>query len=201
MTEMSPPFSKVILYSVQFEKELGDAVVDKIARAVVEEPVLGLTPEEEYAAISEDLRSGAQLTASLSGPDGQQHGEGEFRDFLRRVLARLDAMRPWPVLPFRPLDVSRWEDFAHAQPIARIGFGYVDIQARLHRGFSRAGDPEREVLVLQLKSGDEIALVSPWWPASNDTALLRRDPGRRPQDVLAAFLDATPFTADDVTPL
>jgi hypothetical protein len=197
MTEPWLGTSNTVLYSLQRDQELNDAVVTRIARAVLEEPLWDLTPEQEYAALAEALRSDAQLTGLMPG----RHNEEEYRDFLRRLLARLDAMRPWPEPPFRPLGISHWDSFAQAQLIARLGLDNLKIQERLRRGFSKVEDPDREVLMLRLTSGDEIALVNPWWPGSTDTAVLQGDPGRRPQQVLAAFLDATPFTADEVTPL
>lgn len=195
MTELWQGTSNTVLYSIQAEPELGDAVVARIARALLEQPLSDLTPEQEYAALAEALRSGAQLTEFMPG----RHSEERYRDFLRRLLARLDAMRPWPEPPFRPLDMSHWDGFAGAQPVARLSSDYLNIQERLHRAFTKAGD--QEVLMLRLKSGDEVALVNPWWPENNDTAVLRRDPGRSPEQVLAAFLDATPFSSDEITPL
>jgi len=195
MTQQWQGTSNTVLYSIQGEPELDDAVVTRIARALVEQPLRDLTPEQEYADLAEALRSSAQLTELMPG----RHSEERYRDFLRRLLARLDAMRPWAEPPFRPLDMSHWDGFAGAQPMARLSADYLKVQELLHRAFTRAGD--QEVLMLQLRSGDEVALVNPWWPESSDTAVLQRDPGRSPQQVLAAFLDATPFTSDEITPL
>lgn len=194
MTELWQGTSNTVLYSIQAEPELNDAVVARIARALLEHPLSDLTPEQEYAGLAEALQSGAQLTEFMPG----RHSEEQYRDFLRRLLTRLDALRPWPEPPFRPLDMSHWDSFAGAQPMARLSSDYLNIQERLHRAFTKTGD--QEVLMLRLKSGDEVALVNPWWPESSDTAILHRDPGRNPEQVLAAFLDATPFTSDEITP-
>lgn len=81
-----------VLYSVQFAQELNDAQVDRIARWLLGQPLWELTQQQEYDALAEALRSDAQLTKLIPEP----HTENAYRDFLRRVLARLDQARPWP---------------------------------------------------------------------------------------------------------
>lgn len=203
-----------ILYSVQFERELDDAVVARIARAVLAEPLWDLTPQQEYGALTEALQSGARLTEFI--PD--RHAEEAYRDFLRRLLARLDDTRPWPEPPFLRLSMSRWESFTDARPIARIGLRRTKVQERLSRVFlkvegenleavqerlrrvlGKAEGESLEVLMLRLRSGDEVALVTPPWPAREDTVILQRDHARTPEQVRAEFINDTRFTADEVT--
>lgn len=81
-----------VLYSVQFARELDDTVVDRIARWLLGEPLWDLTQQQEYDALAEALRSDAQLTEFIP----EAHTEEAYRDFLRRLLARLDEARPWP---------------------------------------------------------------------------------------------------------
>jgi len=197
MAETWRSASNAVLYSVQFKRELDDAVVDRIARAVLKEPLWHLTPQQEYEALAEALQSDAQLTELI--PD--KHSEDAYRAFLRRLLARLDEARPWPELPFQELSTSRWESFASARPIGRISLGSMNMQERLHRGLAKIDDTDRQILMLRLRSGDEIALVTPWWPGSSDTALLQADAARSPEQVIAEFMNCTGLDAGDVRPL
>jgi hypothetical protein len=81
-----------VLYSVQFAQELDGAEVDRIARWLLGRPLWDLTQQQEYDALAQALRSDAQLTELI--PD--RHTEEAYRDFLHRLLARLDEARPWP---------------------------------------------------------------------------------------------------------
>jgi hypothetical protein len=188
-----------VLYSVQFAQELDGARVDWIAHSLLSRPLWDLTRQQEYDALAEALRSDAQLTEFI--PD--RHTEEAYRDFLRRLLARLDAARPWPELPFQELSMSHWADFAEATAAARIGLSVKNIHERLHRFPARltVAGTEREVLMLRLRSGDEVALVTPWWPGSADTVILQRGRASSAEQVIAEFIACTGFTADEVRPL
>jgi hypothetical protein len=37
-----------ILYTVQFDRDLDDEIIDRVAHMLVEQPLRGLTPEQEY---------------------------------------------------------------------------------------------------------------------------------------------------------
>ncbi|MQA86274.1 MAG: hypothetical protein GEV03_16975 [Streptosporangiales bacterium] len=194
-----------LLYAVKFERR-DDALVDRMARGLVEEPLRELTLEDEYQAIVEALASSATLSDVIGMPDWVRTapGEEEFRDFLRRLRDRLDAMRPWPTPPHRELDESRWPaEYAHARVVGRIKMRYVDAQGKVNYVFFSVqdGDLKRWVLILRLRSGDEVALVAPWWPDSKHVAVLSRDPDRPPSEVLAALFDGTRFTSEDVEPV
>jgi hypothetical protein len=81
-----------VLYSVQFARELDGAEVDRIAHWLLGQPLWAFTQQQKYDALADALRSDAQLTRLI--PD--RHTEEAYRDFLRRLLARLDEARPWP---------------------------------------------------------------------------------------------------------
>ena len=188
--------TNVVLYSVQFDRELGDPVAAQDGAVLARKHAVGLTPQAAYDALAQASRSAAPLTGDIP----QSHSDQEFREFLRRLLGRLDTLRPWPDLPYRRLDASRWADFAAARPIGRIGMGYVRAQERLRRIFDRLDDGNsREVLLLRLRSGDEVALVGA--PQAAEVTVLQRASDRPAAQVLAEFVNATGFTADEVTPL
>jgi hypothetical protein len=190
--------SDSILESVQLEKELGNTEAMRLGREIVRRPLRYLTTEEEYAAIAEALRTDADLSERIPSP----HGEQEYRDFLRRLLNCLDALRPWPELPFRPVDVSGWHDFNDARLTARIKLSVIGVERQLGRAFRHTDGVQNRILGLRLNSGTEVVLVDKWWaPGSKDVALLQRDPRQPPAQVIAEFRDATGLTGDQVVPL
>jgi hypothetical protein len=188
-----------VLYSVQFAQDLDAAQVDRIARWLLRQPLWALTQQQEYDALADALRSDAQLTELI--PD--RHTEETYRDFLRRLLARLDEARPWPELPFQMLGVSHWVNFTGARAVARIGLSVKQIQERLHRNMARltVAGTERRVLMLRLRSGDEVALVTPWWPGRADTVVLQGGHANSAEQVIAEFIHCAGFDADEVRPL
>lgn len=190
-----------LLYTVKFE-DLDDTLVDRRARALIEEPLVDLTAADEYQAIVEALQSSVRLTRVIELPNGgrDRHSEQGFRDFLGRLLARMDTLRPWPEAPHRPLDDSRWHSAGSMWVVGRILMDYVDAQRRLNYVFRAGVHDDRKVhlLILRLRLGNEVALVAPWWPDSKHVAVLSRDPHRTSSEVLAAFLDGTRFTPDEV---
>jgi hypothetical protein len=188
-----------VLYCVQFARELDGAEVDRIAHWLLGQPLWDLTQQQEYDALADALRSDAQLTKFIPEP----HTEEAYRDFLRRVLARLDEARPWPELPFQELSISHWGNFAEARAAARITLSLKTVQERLHKFMARLTIEgiDREVLMLRLRSGDEVALVTPWWPGSTDTVVLKRANAGSAERLVAEFIKHTGFAADEVTPL
>lgn len=185
-----------ILYTVQFERQLDEEAIDRVAHTLIERPLLGLTPEQEYDALVAALRSDEPLTGDIPQP----HSEAAVGGFLAGVANRMDGLRPWPEPPFIQLNISEWDRFASARPIARVHVWYIQAQERLRRGFDQV-ETGRDVLLLRLPSGAEVALVTPWWAGSDDLALLQNTPGRPPQQVIDEFRKATGFGADEITPL
>lgn len=193
-----------LLYAIKSDRR-DDPMVETRARALIEQPLREFSVEEEYQGLVEALASDATLSevVRISGTRSAP-GEEEFRDFLRRVVNRLDAMRPWPTPPHRKLSDSLWPaEYANARLVGRITMRYVTAEDKVHYMFGSVqdGDVKRQVLILRLRSGDEVALVTPWWPDSKHVAVLSRDPSRPPSEVLAALFDGTRFTPDDVEPV
>lgn len=185
-----------ILYGVQFERTLDDEAVDRIARALVQEPILYLPPEQEYELLATALRSGELLTGGIPQP----HSEDAVRVFLGKVVRRLDALRPWPELPFLPIPPERRPDFGSARPIARVQVPPFEVQGRLRTMFHRLEDGH-DILLLRLRSGAEVGLITPWWTACDDAALVQNTPGVPAEQVIEEFRTATGFGPHQVTPL
>ncbi|MGW7379115.1 hypothetical protein [Streptomyces sp. NPDC054794] len=186
-----------ILYCLQFSKELGDEEVERIARMILEQPFYDLTTEQEYEGIA------AALAAEAWEDDlsWQPHGEPAIRDFLRRLLEHLDALRPWQEPPLRPLGFGRWEEFKDGVLLARVRLDAPSqdvLHARL-RAVPGDADGTRAV-VLRLRSGDEVALMAPPLPDGYDALLKTVVPHRPAESVIEAFLTHTGYPRDRVTP-
>jgi hypothetical protein len=185
--------SNAVLYNLIF-KPLDDSEANRIATGLITEPLWTFTPQEEYEALVAALGSDGDLTTDIPVP----HGDAEYRDFLKRVIDRMDAMRPWPELPFAELDVARWPSFASSAPIARIAHSYPYVEGLFHRTFTGL-EPGRSALILKLKSTTEVAFVAPWWPDSDDVAIFRNDPNVAAQQVIDELQKLTGLDPETVT--
>jgi hypothetical protein len=148
---------------------LTDAVADEAARGLVASRLADRTPALYYDAIGAALASDTPLTSGSDGP----HGEEQFRDFLRRVRERMDALRPWPDQPFVQLPVRAWAGFGAGRAIGRIRARFFDLE----RGLLLVpdllpGDDRRRVLMLRLGGGAEVAILGS--PGDTVLTLIRR---------------------------
>lgn len=186
-----------LLYSVQYEQRLTDALARSRALALILEPVHGFSPEEEHAALGAALESAAPLSEILPPPPETPRAEEELRDFAERVRRHMDELRPWPDLPFVTRLGPLWEDSA---VIGRVRMGHMEVTERIRRHFQRpeTGDDAPARLLLRLSSGDEVALVE---RGGRVDVLTRPESGRAPEDVLAAFLFTTGLTPGEVQDL
>jgi hypothetical protein len=196
MTEPWHTVNELILFSVLFDAQLGDAAVTRVAQRAIAHPDAHLTTEQIYTGIAGALRSPEPLAASVPG---NRHGEHEYRDFLARVLQRLDELRPWPERPFQAIDPGEWPDLGHARLVARVTLGIAVVQERLRQPFGQVASGGDLVMTLRLRSGAEVALVPQWWPGSDDVALLLRGPHRDPAGLVAEFCMATGIMRYEVT--
>ena len=187
-----------VLYQSQFAPTLDD---DKLiatgATRLVEQPLFGQPPQVTLAALRAALGSGQPLTGG--GP--QPHDEASVRIFLTRLADRLEAARPWPVQPYRVLS---WQDRPEALPapaVARISYDWRPAADRLRTNAEQADD--RAVVVLELATGDVLAVVDDWDLRSGlrdgQSMLLSASPD--PAGAIEAFKAATGFTAEEVTPV
>ncbi|MRH92084.1 hypothetical protein GFY24_32385 [Nocardia sp. SYP-A9097] len=176
-----------ILDSVQFSDTLGPEEVGRISSALLTEPLWNLHPAEEYQALVEALRSNEELDTLIR----TRYSESELRRFLSSIVAELDHRRPWPEPPFRELPVSGWTRFSDADPIARIDLAWPAIQGPVRRMLRKPVGESRYWLLLQLRSGTEIALVWPGWPGESATALLSTDLATPIQDIVGEVVNST----------
>ncbi|MGW6724371.1 hypothetical protein ACWF9G_00575 [Nocardia sp. NPDC055029] len=121
-----------IYYRIQFERELSDEVVDWITRALVHNPCRNLTPPQEYDAIAR----GVLFNEPFPTPIPTRHTDKELRNFLSKVVRRMDAVRPWPELAATSVPDSELPRFLSISPAARIEITVDEFQSRLSRVFS-----------------------------------------------------------------
>jgi hypothetical protein len=90
------------------------------------------------------------------------------------------------------LDAQRWPEFANARAIARLNLPTHQIVGRLNKDFDTVTMGERElpVIILDLRSGEVVALMGSLEPRSTTFTLLQRDPGDA-ADVVAHFCEFT----------
>lgn len=145
-----------ILYGLQFSRELSEQEAERIARMILEQQFSGLTTEEVYASVETALAEDS-WERDLSW---QPHDEPSVRDFLRRLLKRLDVLRPWQEPPFRALGLGRWEEFKRGTLLAHLR---LDSPAKdtVHRRL-------RSVPGMSISCGDWCCISgpgtrSPWW--------------------------------------
>src|SRR5690606_29364101 len=90
-------------------------------------------------------------------PEGES--EAVWRDLLTRLLAALDACRPWAEPPFRQLDATAWPEYADAPRIGQVALSRMQVQERLNRLFDKKATPP--TLLIRLRTGQQLALHAP----------------------------------------
>jgi hypothetical protein len=186
-----------VLYTLTFVRSLDEAAVENAARNIIGRGTLRAGPQVYRDALAQGLASGAPLTGDL--PDGPD--EAAARDFLTRLLHRLDALRPWPEPPYLRQPIEQWPTFDHGRAIARVGESLMNVQDRIRERFEPlpVGDGALAGMILRLASGETVALLGSY-ERGNPVTLLQRDPGD-PAATIAAFRAATNLPEDAVVPL
>ncbi|MCW2640537.1 MAG: hypothetical protein JWP76_2843 [Dactylosporangium sp.] len=193
--------SNEVLYGIDRVPDLTDeAVVAACVDSLINRRHF-LHPVEEYAeSINLILREGRLSTQALEM--SRRYSETELLEFLARLARQLDERRPWPLPAFVKLDVAQWSSFADAKPIARINRPMMKINDILNKSFDNVpiGAEKLPVMILELRSGDVVALMGSVNPRSTMFALMQRDPGD-PAEVIARFCEFTDFSPEEVVPL
>lgn len=147
---------RALLYHVQFEPEVDDAVARRVATALIEDPLWQLTPDREYEMLAAALRSRSPLP-----PERPSHmNDGEVLAFLSLIVSHMDALRPWPVRDLTVLPEERLAEFASLAPIATVDLTVDDIEDRLDILFDFDED-YGDFLLIRLRSGAEVGLLKP----------------------------------------
>lgn len=183
-----------MLEAVRFEQVLDDALVDRIAGAMVHTRMFHAPAADQAAAIDEALRRSVRLT-ELAPVDRE---EAEFRDFLRRLRHRLDELAPWPEWRYVQVGRAEWS-WSEARPVARLALSPQRLGNGLHLLFERVtrDDHTLELAVLLLADGPMVALARDLADDSLETTVYAA--AAEPAGAtVAAFLDATGIDAGTV---
>jgi hypothetical protein len=185
-----------LFYPIDGAPDLSDATAARLVDNILDGRLFAASAPDFAAAINHTLRDGAlhPQTSTIS----RRYTEPELLTFLGRVSSELDARRPWPSPRFTKLDVAEWPTFGGAVPIARVNRPTHQLTGAVGYPFDRVG--ESPVLILQLRTGEVIALLGSADPRSTSFTLLQRDPGD-PSELLAHFRDLTALRPTDLTAL
>lgn len=177
MESMSPTFQwrgyiNQITHGTTLSHRVDDSLVARLADELIRQRYFTLPVDEYYSAVLAALESGERL--ALTGDQDEE----VTRDLLNRLLPSLDERRPWPEPPFHESDSGRWPEFRDAPIIGRISMTERRIGERLNRIFSeRPTGGKVRVLILQLRTGQEVALLaSPPFNEPGVDLLARTDP-------------------------
>lgn len=149
--------NRQILYGADLREPDPDRQAGRLADEVLRQRVFTHRAEDYYRAARDELGSGRSL---VDGPD-------DVREASRRLLAAfvraLDERRPWPEPAFEQLDAVRWTHLRDAPVVARLALSQLEVRRKLSRLFDTAGadTAPAKVLVLRLRTGQEVALVAP----------------------------------------
>ncbi|MBT8224132.1 MAG: hypothetical protein HKP61_17275 [Dactylosporangium sp.] len=158
-------------------------------------------PVEWYAeALS--LTLGAGRLSPQTSQMSRRYSEAELLGFLTLLAECLDEARPWPRPAFVKRDIAEWAAFGEARAIAKIVRPMHQINGILNAAFDFVplGEERLPVMILELRSGEVVALMGSIEPKSMTFLLMRRDPGD-PVALITRFCEYTRFSAREVIPL
>jgi hypothetical protein len=161
-----------------------DARVARTVDDMLHQRTFAGQPEDYYPATVDALASGRQLAYD-------SEDEELVRDFLTRLVAELDARRPWPVLPFTRVTPQQWPALSQARPIGLIPLSHHDVRGRLRHLFDKVTleGQSVDVLTLRLRTGEMVALrAGPSYTEPGVTLLAQTTD---PAATIAAFREAT----------
>nr|WP_221383000.1 hypothetical protein [Actinoplanes polyasparticus] len=163
-----------LLYPIDGAPDLSDAMAARMVDNLIDGRLFAHPPAVYAEAMDHTLSRGAlhPETAEMS----RRFTEPDLVDFLRRVRQLLEERRPWPPPKFRKIDVAEWPSFGDAAVIAQVNRPTLQLTGAVGFPFDHipAGEGKLPVLILQLRTGEVIALMGSVDPRSTTFALLLR---------------------------
>lgn len=185
-----------IFTGIQFREELDEENAAGVAKFILERPLVGLDRDQQYAALVEAVERGHDLTLL----DRNAHSEDSYRAFLAMIVSQLDALRPWPELPFETVYLERWDEFPAPVVSGRLELRRMKVEQALRDTLQRFADTRQSGIVLRLPSGALVAIIVRWWPDSHHCAVITNASNDADQ-VLRELLEATQLPGDKLTRL
>ncbi|MBU2670228.1 hypothetical protein KOI35_42680 [Actinoplanes bogorensis] len=187
-----------LLYPIDGAPDLSDATAARMVDNLIDGRLFA-SPVASFAeAIDSTVRAGSlhPEAAEMS----RRFSSAELLDFVRRVGSLLEERRPWPPPKFTKLDVSAWSSFGQAPVIAQVNRPTLQLTGAVGFSFDQvpAGEGKLPVLVLRLRTGEEVALMGSVDPRSSTFALLYGGTSA-PADVIASFLELSRLRPADIT--
>lgn len=190
----------LFLYGIDKAPDLGPSTVDLSADDLLNQVHYRQPAQDYFDAFGAVLRSGRVPAHAMEGVE--RYSQPEILDFISRLHAKLDQARPWPRPRHRKVDVSEWPSFAHARGIARITALPSRVESMFRSDFDKVstGSGDLPVMILELRSGELVAILGSTELGSRTYTLLARD-AKDPAATIAHFRDVTRFTEEEVAPL
>lgn len=190
-----------IIYGIDQARDLTNkATAMRCADSIVNRRHFPGPPEWYAEAIDLTLRSGhlPEQTMEMT----RLYTEAELLGFLSLLSDCLDELKPWPKPAFLKLDINLWGTFKDAKPIAKIVRPMHQINSILNDLFDQVpvGADKLPVMILELRSGDVVALIGSVEPRNSTFLLMPRDPGDSAA-LIARFCEYTGFLPQEVIPL
>lgn len=190
----------LFLYGIDKATDLGPSIVDLMADDLVNQLHYRQPVQDYFDAFGVVLSRGQVPPRALEGV--QRYSPAEVLDFVARLHAKLDQQRPWPRPRFTKLGLSEWPSFATAKGIARIAALSSEVEARFNGDFDKVstGAGDLPVMILELRSGEKVAIMGSTERGSRVYTLLARDPSN-PAATIDHFREVSGFTDDQLAPL
>jgi hypothetical protein len=190
----------LFLYGIDKAPDLGPSIVDLMADDLVNQIHYRQPVQDYFDAFGVVLSRGQVPPHALEGI--RRYSPAEVLDFIGRLHAKLDEQRPWPRPRFTKLDLAEWPSFATAKGIARIAALSSEVEARFNTGFDKVptGAGDLPVMILELRSGEKVAILGSTERGSRVYTLLARDPND-PATTIGHFRELSGFPEDQVAPL
>ncbi|WP_173069891.1 hypothetical protein [Phytohabitans houttuyneae] len=100
--------------------------------------------------------------------------------------------------PDLKLDAARWPDFAGTRAVARVDLDIHQLTGLLNRRPDEVDGERRPVAIVELRSGEVVALLGPAGRPARRFTFLRRDAGD-PAEILARFCEDTNLAPERAT--
>lgn len=190
----------LFLYGIDKAPDLGPSIVDRMADDLINQLHFRQPVQDYFGAFAEVLRRGQVPPRAMEGV--QRYSEAEVLDFVQRLYARLDQLRPWPKPRFTRCDISEWPSFAHAKGIARIAALPSIIEGAFRSDFAKVptGAGDLPVMIVELRTGQKIAIMGTTERGSTTFTVLTTDT-TDPAATIAAIRELTGLTDDQVVPM